>query len=100
MFRPDHVLAWATFAPLLGSVLIVLLAMMGWALRLERRTLATLLDDKMRREQQFLQLSAAERYQSLLQEHPDWLHRIPLHHLASWLGVTDVALSRIRRRLT
>lgn len=67
---------------------------------LERRTLATLLDDKMRREQQFLQLSAAERYQSLLQEHPDWLHRIPLHHLASWLGVTDVALSRIRRRLT
>lgn len=66
---------------------------------LERHTLAALLDDKMRREQQFLQLSAAQRYQAMLQEHPDWPQRIALRHLASWLGVTDVALSRIRRRL-
>jgi hypothetical protein len=30
---------------------------------------------------------------------PEWLARIPLRHLASYLGITDVALSRIRRRL-
>jgi CRP-like cAMP-binding protein len=66
---------------------------------LERRTLATLLDDKMRREQQFLQLSATARYEDLCRRRPEWLTRIPLKQLASYLGITDVALSRIRRRL-
>ena len=66
---------------------------------LEHRTLAVLLDDKMRREQQFLQCSAEQRYQALCAAQPEWLARIPLRHLASYLGITDVALSRIRRRL-
>lgn len=66
---------------------------------LERRMLAVLLDDKMRREQQFLQCSATQRYEALCALRPDWLSRIPLRHLASYLGITDVALSRIRRRL-
>jgi CRP-like cAMP-binding protein len=66
---------------------------------LERRTLAQLLDDKMRREQQFLQLTATQRYLALCTARPDWLARIPLRHLASYLGITDVALSRIRRQL-
>jgi CRP-like cAMP-binding protein len=65
----------------------------------ERRTLAVLLDDKMRREQLFLQCTATQRYQDLCTLRPDWLARIPLRHLASYLGITDVALSRIRRRL-
>ena len=67
--------------------------------RLERQVLARLLEDKMDREQQFLQCTATERYQALLSAHPDWAKRIPLRHLASYLGITDVALSRIRRRL-
>jgi CRP-like cAMP-binding protein len=73
----------------------------GWAAWqvLERQTLAALLDDKMRREQQFLQCSATQRYQNLCARRPEWLTRVPLRHLASYLGVTDVALSRIRRRL-
>ena len=66
---------------------------------LEHRVLAALLQDKMAREHAFLQLTATERYQALQTEHPDWLKRIPLRHLASWLGITDVALSRIRRQL-
>lgn len=66
---------------------------------LEHRVLAALLQDKMAREHAFLQLSATERYLALRAEHPDWLARLPLRHLASWLGITDVALSRIRRRL-
>ncbi len=68
-------------------------------LALERRLLAALLDDKMQRERQFLQNSASQRYQDLCAQRPDWLARIPLRHLASYLGITDVALSRIRRRL-
>lgn len=66
---------------------------------LERRVLAGLLDDKMRREQQFLQYTATQRYEDLCARRPEWLARIPLRHLASYLGITDVALSRIRRRL-
>jgi CRP-like cAMP-binding protein len=66
---------------------------------LENRVLAALLQDKMAREHAFLQLTATERYLALRAEHPDWLARIPLRQLASWLGITDVALSRIRRRL-
>jgi CRP-like cAMP-binding protein len=66
---------------------------------LERRTLALLLNDKMRREQLFLQCTATQRYQDLCALRPEWLARIPLRHLASYLGITDVALSRIRRRL-
>lgn len=68
-------------------------------LNLQQHALATLLQDKMERERQFLQLTATERYQWLCQAHPDWLAALPLRHLASWLGITDVALSRIRRRL-
>lgn len=73
----------------------------GWPAwqALEHRIRGVLLDDKMRREQQFLQCSATERYQDLCAQRPDWLARIPLRHLASYLGITDVALSRIRRRL-
>lgn len=51
------------------------------------------------REHQWLMFSAAERYLNVLQEAPDWLKQVPQHRLASYLGVTDVALSRIRRRL-
>lgn len=53
----------------------------------------------MRREQQFLQCSATQRYEDLCASRPQWLVHIPLRHLASYLGVTDVALSRIPRRL-
>ena len=66
---------------------------------LEHRVLAALLQDKMAREHAFLQLTATERYLALQAQHPEWLARIPLRQLASWLGITDVALSRIRRRL-
>lgn len=51
------------------------------------------------REHQWLMCSAAERYLKVLQEAPGWLEQVPQHRLASYLGVTDVALSRIRRRL-
>jgi hypothetical protein len=65
----------------------------------ERRTLEMLLDQKLWREEYFLKYSAAERYRLLCSRHPNWVARIPLKHLASFIGVTDVALSRIRRRL-
>ena len=40
-----------------------------------------------------------QRYQALLAAHQQRLDRIPLHILASYLGVSAVHLSRIRRKL-
>ena len=73
-------------------------ALPAW-ITLEHTALAHLLETKMAREHAFLQCTATQRYQSLLTAHPDWVERLPLRHLASYLGVTDVALSRIRRQL-
>lgn len=43
-------------------------------------------------------LPAAERYIRLM-ENKNLFHRIPLKHMASYLGITDSSLSRIRREL-
>ncbi len=40
--------------------------------------------------------SADERYKALLEEDPNILQRIPLKYIASYLGITQVSLSRIR----
>lgn len=40
--------------------------------------------------------TAEERYALLLEEKPDLINRIPLKHIASYLGITQVSLSRIR----
>jgi CRP-like cAMP-binding protein len=51
------------------------------------------------REAELLTLDAAERYRRFLAEQPLMAARLPLHHVASYLGITNVALSRIRQRL-
>ncbi len=40
--------------------------------------------------------TAEERYNDLIQQAPDILKRAPLKHIASYLGITQVSLSRIR----
>lgn len=40
--------------------------------------------------------SAEERYQQLIEEQPNVIRRIPLKFIASYLGITQVSLSRIR----
>lgn len=42
--------------------------------------------------------TAEERYQKLLQNYPDEIHKIPLMYLASFLGITPQSLSRIRKK--
>ncbi|MGL1887925.1 MAG: Crp/Fnr family transcriptional regulator [Reichenbachiella sp.] len=41
---------------------------------------------------------ADTRYQSLIQGHPDVNQRIPLIHIASYLGIMPESLSRIRKK--
>ncbi len=40
--------------------------------------------------------TAKERYQFLIQKYPDIAYRAPLGHIASYLGITQETLSRIR----
>lgn len=42
--------------------------------------------------------SAKQRYEKLLQQHPTLLNRVSLGHIASYLGITQVTLSRIRSK--
>jgi CRP-like cAMP-binding protein len=44
--------------------------------------------------------SATDRYLSLLKEQPQVLQFAPLKHIATYLGVTDTSLSRIRKEIT
>ena len=53
---------------------------------------------KARREYEFLTLDAYARYQSLLTRHPDIELYVPQYHIASYLGITPVALSRIKKQ--
>jgi CRP-like cAMP-binding protein len=54
---------------------------------------------KERREYEFLQQSASERYLAFRNERPDLAGRLAQYQVASYLGITPVALSRIVRRL-
>jgi CRP-like cAMP-binding protein len=51
------------------------------------------------RERELLLHSAEERYRSFLMEYPQLEDRIKQHMVASYLGITPVALSRIRKSM-
>jgi CRP-like cAMP-binding protein len=53
---------------------------------------------KERREREFLLFDASERYQLFLQEYPQLEQRLKQSMVASYLGITPVALSRIRSK--
>jgi len=54
---------------------------------------------KERREYEFLCLSAEERYRRLLARMPELPTRVTQQDIALYLGITPVALSRIKKRL-
>lgn len=43
---------------------------------------------------------AKDRYLHLLKEKPELVNNVPLKHLATYLGITDTSLSRIRKEVT
>ena len=53
---------------------------------------------KERREYEFLCLSAPERYALLKNRQPDLVERLTQNDVARYLGITPVALSRIKQR--
>lgn len=51
------------------------------------------------RARSLLQQSATERYLAFKEQHPELLRRLPQYHIASYLGITEVSLSRLKREL-
>ncbi|MDN5215093.1 Crp/Fnr family transcriptional regulator [Fulvivirgaceae bacterium BMA12] len=48
------------------------------------------------RNRSFQMYTARQRYEQLLKKYPDILNRVNLGHIASYIGVTQIQLSRIR----
>jgi len=55
---------------------------------------------KSKREQSLLNETAEQRYLNLFTERPNLIKDIPLKYIASYIGVTAQALSRIRKRIS
>ncbi len=55
---------------------------------------------KAQREQSLLNQTAEERYLALFDERPDLIREVPQKYIASYIGITPQALSRIRRRIS
>jgi len=51
------------------------------------------------RAENLLILTHEQRYLNLLKDHPNIVQRIPSYHIASYLGIKNQSLSRIKKRL-
>jgi len=47
-----------------------------------------------------ISLKPEERYMNMMESRPDLVQHIPQHILSSFIGITPVSLSRIRKRIT
>jgi len=47
----------------------------------------------------FQVLTATERYVNMLRNYPEILQKVPLYHIANYLGIAPKSLSRIRKEL-
>ena len=47
----------------------------------------------------FMTSTPTQRYEDLIATRPDILQRVPLHQIASYIGVTPESLSRIRKKI-
>lgn len=68
-------------------------------LQIKTDILEYLLIKTLDREAQLLLQSPEEIYRSLLEKDPQLIQNIPLKHIASYIGITPQALSRIRKRM-
>lgn len=65
-----------------------------------RKASESLFIQKSNREISLLSNTAEERYEKLFEERPELFKQIPLKYIASYIGITPQALSRIRRRIS
>ncbi len=68
-------------------------------LKVKVEILEKLLIEKMQKEAQLLTQSPEENYRYLLEKESRLLQSVPLKYIASYIGITPQALSRIRNRI-
>lgn len=61
--------------------------------------LQTMLINSIKRVEAFILETPEERYLNLVAEQPEIYNRVPSKYIASYLGITPVSLSRIRKRI-
>lgn len=79
---------WQAFAQLIPGWESIVHKIIGQALR-----------EKMERVLPMVVQDAAARYRLFLTKYPHLANRVPLAYLASYLGITQSSLSRIRRNI-
>lgn len=70
----------------------------GWP-AMERNITTRALLEKVNRLSPLGHEDAATKYQTFLEKFPGLANRVPLHYLASYLGITPQSLSRVRKHL-
>jgi CRP/FNR family transcriptional regulator len=55
--------------------------------------------DAMRRSESFLFQNGEQRYLDLIKNNPQIFSRIPLYHIASYMGLERESLSRLRKKV-
>ena len=70
----------------------------GWGSMVNKITSATLLQ-KMERISPLITEDATTRYLTFLEKYPQLANRVPLAYVASYLGITQSSLSRIRKKI-
>lgn len=66
--------------------------------RLYQHSVEMMLIRNERREAELLTMTAQQRFRQLVRNFPDYLERIPQYHIASYLGITPVALSKYKKQ--
>lgn len=61
--------------------------------------LMNMLAQSLDRIESFVLLSPEERYRQLVEQKTNIINRVPNKHIATFLGITPVSLSRLRRRM-
>lgn len=68
-------------------------------MKLQRDGFRENLMNEIKKNQSHTTLSAEERYLDFVKNNSDLFQRVPLKHIATYLGVTDISLSRMRKRI-
>jgi len=71
----------------------------GWD-RIVNKIIQKALIEKLERRSPLIEQDATTRYLAFIEKYPNLVNRIPLSYLASYLGITQSSLSRIRKNIS
>ena len=95
-----HAITDCTFIALSKEAMQELsLTIIGWD-DIINKIIAKALIEKVNKISSMMAEDATERYLNFFQKFPNLAHRIPLSYLASYLGITQSSLSRIRKNIS